>query len=43
LESGKYLAKEFFDSHSGKQAKKITLVLELFEDIFIAPKQYFKK
>jgi len=43
LESGKYPAKEFLDSLTGKQAKKVTWVLELFEDTSIVPKQYFKK
>ncbi len=42
-ESGKYPAKEFLDSLTGKQTKKITWVLELFEDTSIVPKQYFKK
>ena len=42
-EAGKYPAKEFLDSLAGKQAKKITWVLELFEDTAIVPKQYFKK
>ena len=42
-ESGKYPVKEFLDSLTGKQANKITWVLELFEDTSIVPKQYFKK
>jgi len=42
-ESGKYPVKEFLDSLTGKQVKKITWVLELFEDTSIVPKQYFKK
>jgi phage-related protein len=42
-ESGKYPAKEFLDSLTGKQVKKITWALELFEDTSIMPKQYFKK
>ena len=42
-ESGKYPAKEFLDSLNGKQAKKITWVLDLFEDTSIFTKQYFKK
>jgi phage-related protein len=42
-ESGKYPVKEFLDSLTGKQVKKITWVLELVEDIPIIPKQYFKK
>ncbi len=41
--SGKYPIKEFLDSLPGKQAKKITWVLELFEDSSIVPKQYFRK
>ena len=42
-ESGKYPAKDFLDSLNGKQAQKIVWVLELFEELSIVPKQYFKK
>lgn len=42
-ESGKYPAKEFLDSLTGKQANKITWVLEFFEETSIVPTQYFKK
>ncbi len=42
-DSGKFPVKEFLESLTGKQAKKITWVLELFEDTSIVPKQYFKK
>ncbi|MDZ7767186.1 MAG: type II toxin-antitoxin system RelE/ParE family toxin [Melioribacteraceae bacterium] len=42
-ESGKYPAIEFLDSLSGKQAQKIAWVLELFEEMSVVPKQYFKK
>jgi phage-related protein len=43
LESGKYPAKDFLDSLTGKQAKKVTWVLQIFEETSILPKQYFKK
>lgn len=43
LESGKYPVKDFLDSLTGKQAQKITWVLQLFEETSIVPKQYFKK
>lgn len=42
-EFGKNPVKEFLDSLTGKQAKKIIWVLELFEETNILPKQYFKK
>ncbi len=42
-ESGKFPAIEFLSSLTGKQAKKITWVLELFEDTSIVPKQQFEK
>ena len=42
-DSGKFPAKEFLDSLTGKQAQKITWVLQLFEETSIVPKQYFKK
>lgn len=42
-DSGKFPAIDFLSSLTGKQAKKITWVLELFEDTSIVPKQYFKK
>ncbi|MAT59092.1 MAG: hypothetical protein CMF23_14065 [Ignavibacteriae bacterium] len=43
LESGKNPVIEFFDSLNGKQVQKITWVLELFEEMSVVPKQYFKK
>jgi len=43
LESGKIPVKEFLDSLTGKQAQKVTWVLELFEETALVPKQYFKK
>jgi phage-related protein len=43
LESGKYPVKDFLDSLTGKQAQKITWVLQLFEETSIVPKHYFKK
>ena len=42
-ESGKCPAVDFLNSLTGKQAKKITWVLELFEETSVIPKQYFKK
>lgn len=42
-ESGKYPVIDFLDSLSGKQTQKIAWVLELFEEMTIVPKQYFKK
>jgi len=42
-ESDKYPAKEFLDSLNGKQAKKITWVLDFFENTSIVTRQYFKK
>jgi len=42
-ESGKSPVVEFLNSLTGNQAKKITWVLELFEDTSIVPRQYFKK
>jgi phage-related protein len=41
--SGKSPIKDFLDSLSGKQAQKITWVLEIIEESRIVPKQYFKK
>ncbi|MBZ0183619.1 MAG: type II toxin-antitoxin system RelE/ParE family toxin [Melioribacteraceae bacterium] len=43
MESGKNPVIEFFDSLNGKQVQKITWVLELFEEMSVVPKQYFKK
>lgn len=43
LDSGKNPVIEFFDSLNGKQVQKITWVLELFEEMSVVPKQYFKK
>jgi hypothetical protein len=42
-ESGKCPVIDFLNSLSGKQAKKITWVLKLFEEVSIIPEQYFKK
>lgn len=42
-ESGKFPVVDFLESLSGKQAQKIAWVLELFEEMSIVPKQYFKK
>jgi phage-related protein len=42
-ESGKCPVVDFLDSLTGKQAKKITWVLEFFEETSIIPKSYFKK
>lgn len=42
-ESGKCPVVDFLDSLTGKQAKKITWVLELFEETSIIPKSYFKE
>ncbi len=41
--SGKSPIIEFLDSLPGKQAQKITWVLEIIEEYKIVPKQYFKK
>ncbi len=41
--SGKYPVVDFLNSLSGKQAQKVSWVLELFEETNIVPKQYFKK
>ena len=41
--SGKSPITDFLDSLSGKQAQKITWVLEIIEEFDIVPKQYFKK
>jgi phage-related protein len=42
-ESGKYPVIEFLDSLNGKQAQKIAWVFELFEEMSVVPKQYFKR
>ena len=42
-ESGKSPVIDFLNSLTGKQAQKITWVLELVEETSIIPKQYFKK
>jgi len=34
---------KFLDSLSAKQAKKVTWVLSLIEELAFVPKQYFKK
>ncbi len=41
--TGKSPIVDFLDSLPGKQAQKITWVLEIIEDSRIVPKQYFKK
>lgn len=41
--SGRCPVEEFLDSLTGKQAQKITWVLQLIEDLDHVPKQYFKK
>ena len=43
LPNGDCPVEEFLDSLSGKQADKITWVLNLVEDLQLVPKQYFKK
>ena len=42
-ESGKCPVEEFLDSLPGKQAKKVTWVLRLIQELDVIPKQYFKK
>ena len=42
-ESGKCPVEEFLDSLAGKQAKKVTWVLRLIQELDVIPKQYFKK
>ena len=42
-ESGACPVEEFLDSLSGKQAQKVTWVLQLIEDMEVIPVQYFKK
>ena len=41
--SGKSPINDFLDSLSGKQAQKVSWVLEVIEELHIIPKQYFKK
>lgn len=41
--SGKSPVIEFLNSITGKQAQKITWVLDIIESSHIVPKQYFKK
>lgn len=41
--SGRCPVEEFLDSLTGKQAQKITWVLQLIEDLDHVPRQYFKK
>ena len=41
--SGTSPIEEFLDSLNARQAKKVTWVLKLIEDLEIVPKQYFKK
>jgi len=41
--SGKVPVKDFLDSLSSKQAKKVTWILELVESLDQVPVQYFKK
>ena len=42
-ESGTCPVEEFLDSLSGKQAQKVSWVLQLIEDMEIIPVKYFKK
>ncbi len=42
-ESGNCPVEEFLDSLSGKQAQKVSWVLQLIEDMEIIPVKYFKK
>jgi phage-related protein len=42
-ESGICPVEKFLDSLSGKQAQKVTWVLQLIEDMDVIPVQYFKK
>ncbi len=41
--NGKKPVKEFLDSLSAKEAKKVVWVLKLFEDLKEVPRQFFKK
>jgi len=41
--SGKSPISDFLDSLSSKEVQKITWVLEIIEEHYIVPKQYFKK
>ena len=41
--SGRCPVEEFLDSLTGKQAQKVTWVLQLIEDLDTVPRQYFKK
>jgi phage-related protein len=43
LPDGKSPIEEFLDSLTGKQAQKVLWVLQLIEELDIAPGQYFKK
>ena len=43
LPNGQSPVEEFLDSLTGKQAQKVTWVLELIEEFDIVPVQYFKK
>ena len=43
LPNGQSPVEEFLDSLTGKQAQKVTWVLELIEELDIVPVQYFKK
>jgi hypothetical protein len=42
-ESGRCPVEEFLDSLTGKQAQKVTWLLQLIEDLDVVPRQYFKK
>jgi len=42
-ESGVCPVEEFIDSLTGKQAQKVTWVLQLIEEMEIVSTQYFKK
>jgi len=41
--SGRSPVSEFLESLPGKQVQKITWILEIIEEYYIVPKQYFKK
>jgi len=43
LPNGQSPVELFLDSFTGKQAQKVTWVLQLIEELDIVPVQYFKK
>lgn len=43
LESGKSPVEKYLDTLSDKQAEKVLFVLDLIEQLTIAPREYFKK